>query len=127
MKLWFWERKRFANFFRVIGVPKKLQIFKKYFRKYTIQEICKKKDNFAPQITPFLTHPVCLVLFCIEQILRNQNTSLLDPMISRKSNAKLQKHNKAHFENFIHVTLLQSLSIFYKFFNQDKKPKMNLF
>ena len=48
-------------------------------------------------------------------------------MISRKSNAKLQKQNKAHFETFIHMTLLQSLSIFYKFFNQDKKPKMNLF
>ena len=54
-------------FFGSLEYQKKIQIFKKYW-KYTIQESCKSQL--------FLTHPVCMVFFSIEQILRNQNTSL---------------------------------------------------
>ena len=41
------------------------------------QKILKIHHTGELQITTFfLTHPVCMVFFCIEQILRNQNTSL---------------------------------------------------
>ena len=56
LNFWFWEKKRFADFFLAIGVAKKIKTSKKHHT----EELHKKGTILhpAPLITPYFTHPV---------------------------------------------------------------------